>query len=136
VTTWSLAQYTNWMIERPARGEAFAAWVPPEMVIPILYYKDAARAAVELAGAPADRIRTINYLVDGPPPSPSAGQIADAVRSRLPDAEISFEPQAGSAPPRSLLIDDRHARDEWGWSPQFDLDAMIDDMLAEVAAAT
>jgi threonine 3-dehydrogenase len=136
VTTWSLAQYTSWMIEKPARGEPFAVWAPPGTVIPILYYKDAARAAVELAAAPADRIRTINYLVDGPPPTPSAEQMADAVRTRLPDAEITFDPQEGSAPPRSLLIDDRYAREEWGWSPEFDLDAMIDDMLAEVAATT
>ena len=136
VTTWSLAQYTSWMIEKPALGEPFAVWAPPGTVVPILYYKDAARAAVELAAAPADRIRTINYLVDGPTPTPSAEQMADAVRARIPEAEISFEPQEGSAPPRSLVIDDRYAREEWGWSPRFDLDAMIDDMLAEVTGPT
>lgn len=136
VTTWSLAQYTSWMIEKPARGEPFAVWAPPETVVPILYYKDAARAAIELATAPADRIRAINYLVDGPPPAPSAGQMADALRARLPDAELTFEAQEGSPPPRGLTIDDRVAREEWGWSPRFDLDAMIDDMLAEVAATS
>ena len=96
VTTWSLAQYTSWMIERPARGEPFSVWVEPESVIALLWHADAARAAVELASAPVESIRSISYLVDGPRPTPSAGELADAVRLRLPDAEISFDPAPDS----------------------------------------
>lgn len=129
VTTWSLAQYTSWMIERPARGEPFSVWVEPESVIALLWYQDAARAAVELAAAPNESIRTINYLVDGPRPTPSAGELADAVRRRLPDAEITFEPDADSPGPRRITLDDRAAREEWGWEPRFDLDAMIDGII-------
>ena len=33
VTTWSVAQYTSWMIEKPALGEPFDVWVPPEAVV-------------------------------------------------------------------------------------------------------
>ncbi|MCP5029106.1 MAG: NAD-dependent epimerase/dehydratase family protein [Actinomycetia bacterium] len=135
VTTWSLAQYTSWMIERAARGEPFAVWTRPEAVIPILYYKDAARAALDLASAPFDDIKTINYLVNGPVPTPTAGQMADAVRAKVPTAEITFEPDqaAGVALARQLHIDDAVARREWGWQPGFDLDAMIDDLIAEVS---
>jgi threonine 3-dehydrogenase len=130
VTTWSLAQYTSWMIEKPILGEPFAVWVRPEALIPILYYKDAARAALDLAAAPFDSIRSVNYLIDGLPPTPTAGEIAEAVRARVPDARITFDETAGS--PRALRIDDRYARQEWGWAPAFGLEAMIDDMLAEL----
>jgi len=130
VTTWSLAQYTSWMIEKPALGEPFEVWVKPEAIIPILYFKDAARAAVDLAKAPMEAIETINYLVDGLPPTPNAGEIAEAVRAKVPGATITFDPAAGRA--RTLRIDDRYAREEWGWTPGYDLDAMIDDMLAEL----
>jgi threonine 3-dehydrogenase len=130
VTTWSLAQYTSWMIEKPILGEPFEVWVRPEALIPILYYKDAARAALDLAAAPFDAIRTINYLIDGLPPTPTAGEIAEAVRARVPDARITFDGNAGS--PRALRIDDRYAREEWGWAPAYGLDAMIDDMLVEL----
>lgn len=132
VTTWSLAQYTSWMIERPAQGEPFAVWAAPEAVIGLLYYQDAARAAVELAAAPLDQIRSINYLVDGPRPTPSAGEIAEAVKTHIPEAEISFEPDPDSPVPREIRLDDRAAREEWGWKPAFDLDAMIVDIIRSV----
>lgn len=129
VTTWSLAQYTSWMIERPAQGEPFSVWVEPESVIALMWYQDAARAAVELAAAPKDSIRSINYLVDGPRPTPSAGELADAVRLRIPGAEISFDPGADQRGAREVRLDDRAARQEWGWEPRFDVDAMIDGII-------
>lgn len=134
VTTWSLAQYTSWMIEKAGLGEPFAVWTGPDTVIPLLYYKDAAKAAIDLAASPLDSIRSINYLVDGPGETPTAGQIADAVRSRISDAEITFEPDpdASVSLSRNLRIDDTYARQEWGWEPAYDLDAMIDDFLANL----
>ncbi|MDH4147581.1 MAG: NAD-dependent epimerase/dehydratase family protein [Acidimicrobiia bacterium] len=131
VTTWSVAQYTSWMIERAILGQPFEAWVQPGAVIPLMYYRDAARAALDLAAAPIDAIKSINYLVDGPPPTPTAGEIADAVRAKVPGAELSFDPAAGKA--RVLRIDDAGARREWGWTPSYDLDAMIEEMRAELA---
>ncbi len=134
VTTWSLAQYTSWMIEKSALGEPFTVWTTPETVIPILYYKDAARAALDLAAAPRDSIKAINYLVDGVAPTPNAGEIAEAVRRAVPGAEITFEPdpKAALSLARNLHIDDATARAEWGWTPQYDLDAMVADVVAEV----
>lgn len=134
VTTKSVAQYTSWMIEAAGRGEPFAVWAKPETVVPILYYKDAAQAAIDLAAAPLASIESINYLVDGVLPTPTAAELADAVRARIPDAEISFDvdPDAAAALARNLRIDDRIARDEWGWQPAHDLDKMIDDFLAEL----
>ena len=131
VTTWSLAQYTSWMIEHAGKGEPFKVWAKPETVIPILYYKDAAKAALDLAAAPLDDIKTMNYLVDGARPTPSASELADAVRQRLPEAEITFEPdpEAAAILSRNIRIDDAVARAEWGWEPAYDLDGMIDDFL-------
>ncbi len=130
VTTWSLAQYTSWMIERPAQGEPFSVWVEPESVIALMWYQDAARAAVELAAAPMDSIRGINYLVDGPRPTPSAGELADAVRQRIPGAQISFDPGVDRLDLGEIRLDDRAARQEWGWEPRFDVSAMIDGIIA------
>lgn len=132
VTTWSVAQYTSWMIEKPAHGEPFTVWTTPDAVIPILYYRDAARAAIELADAPLESIRSINYLVDGPRPTPSAGDMAEAVRARIDGADISFDPDAApTRPSGQLRIDDAAARAEWGWQPEFELDEMISAMLDE-----
>jgi threonine 3-dehydrogenase len=134
VTTKSLAQYTSWMIEEAARGNPFSVWTGPETVIPILYYKDAAQAALDLADAPFDAIRTINYLVDGARPTPTAGELAEAVRRQIPDAAITFDPDPAAALSlaRKITIDDSAARKEWGWKPAHDVDAMIADMIASV----
>ena len=131
VTTWSLAQYTSWIIEKPALGEPFEVWVPPEAVIAILHYQDAARAAIELAAAPSESIESINYLVDGIQPTPTAGELAEVVRSRISDADITFSPPSGAIA-ASVRIDDRAAREEWGWQPNFDTEAMVDAVIAEV----
>jgi nucleoside-diphosphate-sugar epimerase len=31
-------------------------------------------------------------------------------------------------------VDDRYARDEWGWRPAYDTGAMLDDFLADLSA--
>ena len=43
VTTWSLAQCTSWVIERPARGEPFTVWLAPDTAFPLVYFKEAGR---------------------------------------------------------------------------------------------
>ena len=134
VTTWSVAQYTSWMIEKPALGEPFDVWVPPEAVVAVLHYQDAARAAIELSDAPSDAVRSINYLVDGVQPTPTASELADVVRSRIPDAEINFSAPA-DAIAGSVRIDDSAARDEWGWRPSFDTEGMVDAVIAEATGS-
>lgn len=133
VTTKSLAQYTSWMIEKPAHGQPFEIWVAPGQVIPLLYYKDAARAALDIMDAPFDSIKGISYLCDmknGNKNTPTAAQMAEAVRKRIPDAKITFDPNAG--PVRVLRINDWRAREEWNWTPKYDFDGMVDDMLEEI----
>jgi threonine 3-dehydrogenase len=88
-----------------------------------------------LAAVPMAQIRTINYLVTGMEPIPTAGQLAQLVQDRVPTARIAFAPDAEL---QALLdemvrpIDDRNARAEWGWQPAYRLEAMVDDFLLEL----
>jgi threonine 3-dehydrogenase len=135
VTTPSVVQFTSWIIEESAKGNPFSVSVTPETAVPVMYYKDAARALIQLAEAPVEAIQTVNYVIDGVKPTPTAGQLADDVRSRLPDARISFEPNAIMQAVIEQAIrplDDRRARDEWNWQPAYDRQAIVDDFLAEL----
>ena len=137
VTTRSLLQYTSWAIEYAAKDQPFEIWVTPETAVPILYFKDAARAALDLSSAPSDPITSINYLVDGVPPMPSASELVDAVRVVVPKAELSFKPDPqiqAMVEGVSRSIDDSCARAEWNWSPAYDLPGMIDDFVRIVRA--
>ena len=128
-------QFTSWVIEECARGNPFAITVTPETAVPVMYYKDAARAMIQLGDAPVEKIATVNYLVDGVKPTPTAEQLAEIVRSRIPGAKIRLEPNAILQPAIDQAIrpiDDRGARSEWGWEPAYGQEAIVDDFRAEL----
>ena len=128
-------QYTSWVIESCAQGRPYTIWVEPETRVPVMYIKDAALATVQLAQAPRQAITTVNYLVNGVSPTPTAGQLADAVRSRISGAQIEFKPDVSIQQliQESLQpLDDRSARQEWGWKPSYDLERLVDDFLQDL----
>jgi threonine 3-dehydrogenase len=135
VKTPSVVQFTSWVIEECARGNPFTITVTPETAVPVMYYKDAARAMIQLGEAPVEEIKTVNYLVDGVKPTPTAGRLAEIVRSRISGAQIAFEPNAIMQAVIDQAIrplDDRRARDEWNWQPAYDQEAIVDDFLVEL----
>ena len=137
VRTPGAVQYTSWVIEACAQGRPYTVWVEPETRVPVMYVKDAALATVQLAQAPQQAITTVNYLVNGVTPTPSAGQLADVVRSKISGAQIDFKPDVDLQRliQESLRpLDDRKARQEWGWQPGYDLESLVDDFLLELKA--
>jgi nucleoside-diphosphate-sugar epimerase len=101
----------------------------------MMYMPDAIRAAIELMEAPADSLLHRNaFNIGAMQLTPEA--IAASIRRRHPDFELTYDvdPErqaiAESWPRR---VDDSAAREEWGWSPEYDVDAMTDDMLKHLA---
>ena len=135
VRTPGAVQYTSWVIEECAKGNPFTINVSPDTRVPVMYIKEAGQAAIMLADAPVESIKTVSYNIDGVKPSPSAGELADAVRAKLPDAKIEFEPDPelqaildeGMKP-----LDDTRARNEWGWRPRYSLERIVDAFLEEL----
>jgi nucleoside-diphosphate-sugar epimerase len=87
-----------------------------------------------LVAAPAEAIKTVNYNVLGPTPTPSAQELVDAVKAKIPAAALSFEINEDF---QKLLdtnivkpFDDSRARSEWGWKSGLDLDAIVEDFIA------
>jgi len=135
VKTPGVVQYTSWVIEECARGKPFTIWVPPDTRCPVLYLKDAARAIVELGQAPLANIKSVNYLLGGIEPTASAGELADMVRTRIPGAQIDFQPNLALQPILAKLMvrfDDRRAREEWDWVPRYTQEQIVDDFLNEI----
>jgi threonine 3-dehydrogenase len=135
VKTPSSVQFTSWVIEECSKGKPFTITATPQTAVPILYYKEAAQAMIQLGQAPLENIKTVNYLVDGAKPTPTAGELAKVVREKIPEARIKFAPDPEMQPIMDKLLrplDDRCARVEWGWRPLYDTEAMVDDFLAEL----
>ena len=108
----------------------YTCFLAPDTALPMMYMPDAIRATLELMDAPAASIRERHaYNLAGLSVTPA--QIAAAIARRLPGFALQCAPDFRQAIadswPRS--IDDSAAQADWGWQPQFDLDAMVADML-------
>lgn len=101
--------------------------------LPMMYMPDAIRATLELMAAPAGQIRERHaYNLRGVSFTPA--EIASAIAEELPDFEIGYAPDFRQAIADSwpCSVDDSAARADWGWRPEFDLRALVRDMLANL----
>jgi nucleoside-diphosphate-sugar epimerase len=101
-----------------------------------MYFKDAARAIIMLGEAPLANIKMVNYVVVGPAPAASAQELADIVWAKMPGARIDFKVDEESQKIMDKLgvlpLDDRVARQEWGWKPEYDQERIVQDFLKEL----
>jgi len=114
----------------------YTCFLEEGQALPMMYIPDALRATIELMEAPSEAIgERGSYNLAGVSFTPL--EIAAAIRRRIPGFTMTCEPdfrQAIAASwPRS--IDDGVAQRDWGWRPQFDLQAMVDDMLENLRKA-
>jgi len=135
VKTPGLNQYTSWMIEESIKGKPFEANVSPDTRPPVMYFKDAARALMQLAKAPRENIKMVNYLVAGVKPAATAQELADIVKSKIPGAQISFKPDKDVQKLLNKLlhpVNDDIAGREWGWKAAYDQEKIVDDFIIEM----
>jgi nucleoside-diphosphate-sugar epimerase len=108
----------------------YTSFLGKDTTLPMMYMPDAIRATIELMEAPAERVKErTSYNLAGFSFNPA--EIAAEVKRHVPGFEMAYAPDHRQAIadswPRS--IDDSAARADWGWAPQFDLRAMVDDMM-------
>ena len=113
----------------------YTSFLEAGQALPMMYMPDALRATIELMEAPANQVKQRgSYNLAGVSFTPE--QIATSICRHLPDFTMDCVPDfrqaiAASWPQR---IDDAAARADWGWKLQYDLDAMVDDMLFHLQA--
>ncbi|NQV55396.1 MAG: NAD(P)-dependent oxidoreductase [Rhodospirillales bacterium] len=95
--------------------------------IPSAYVKDCARATQILQMA--DKLEHRTYNIAGGVRL-TAGEFAEAVKRAVPGAEINLEPGVTGAGGKDAYLDITRIRDEFGFAPEFDVDAGIADYLA------
>lgn len=114
----------------------YTCFLREDQALPMMYMPDALRATLELMEAPAERITEWgSYNLAGVSFTPA--QIAASIRRHIPDFSIDYAPdfrqQIAASWPQA--IDDTVAQRDWGWTLQYDLDKMVDDMLASLKSA-
>jgi len=127
--------YNAWAIEEPLKGNPYELRCEPETKCPVIYFKDAVNALRLLAQTDRSRVCTMIYNVAGIVPPFSANELVSVVRSRIPGARLTFNPDPKIVTLLReigrLAIDDSLAQSEWDWQPTYSLDAMVDDFIME-----
>ena len=117
------------------REKRYTCFLGPETRLPIMYMPDAIKAIIDLAEADIRQLRhhadfNVNAMSFTPP------ELAAAIKKRIPEFEMDYEidplrQAIADSWPDSL--DDTAAREEWGWQPDYDMEAMVDEMLEEMS---
>ena len=117
-----------------AKGEKFVCPIAEGTYMDMMYMPDALRAAVEIMEAdPSKLVHRNSFHIASMSFEPNT--IYQNIRKYLPEFEMQYQVDPlrqaiAESWPNSL--DDTCAREEWGWKPEYDLDAMTQDMLAKL----
>jgi nucleoside-diphosphate-sugar epimerase len=100
----------------------------------MMYMPDALKAAVNLMEADSSKLKHRNaYNITAESLTPE--ELAQEIKKYIPDFEMKYniDPMrqaiADSWPNQ---LDDRAAREDWGWSPDYNLKAMTKDMIEKL----
>jgi nucleoside-diphosphate-sugar epimerase len=102
-------------------------------VLPMLYMPDALKATLDIMHAPSEQVKIrSSYNLAGMSFGPE--EIAAAIQKHIPDFKITYNVDYRQQIAESwpAVIDDSSAREDWGWKPDYDLDKMTADMLANL----
>ena len=115
------------------RGEKFNCFLKSDSGLPMMYMEDAIRATIDLMEADSSNVKIrSSYNISGFSFTPA--EIYASIKNSVTDFEIEYEPDFRQAIADSWpsSIDDTRAREDWGWSPKYDLNSMVSIMLEHV----
>ncbi|MFK7930112.1 MAG: L-threonine 3-dehydrogenase [Myxococcota bacterium] len=123
------------IFEHALRNGTFSCFLKEDTRLDMMYMPDALQAVIQLMDADPTTLRHRNaFNISAMSFTPT--ELAAEIRKHLPHFTLVCEPE----PTRQRIadswpdsMDDRAARREWGWEPQYDLSAMVSDMLEKTA---
>ena len=112
----------------------YTCFVNAETRLPMMYMPDCLKATVDLMQADFSNLKHHSDFNVGAM-SFSVAELAASIKKYIPEFEIEYKPdfrqEIADSWPNS--VDDSAAREEWNWEPDFDLDAMTQDMLKVIS---
>jgi nucleoside-diphosphate-sugar epimerase len=112
------------------KNKKYSCYLREDTRLPMMYMPDCLKATLDLMDADFAKLKHhSDFNVTAM--SFSAGELAAAIKKHIPEFTVDYQPdfrqQIADSWPKSL--DDSAAREEWGWKPDYDLEAMTKDML-------
>ncbi|MGV6860519.1 MAG: NAD-dependent epimerase/dehydratase family protein [Putridiphycobacter sp.] len=115
------------------KNETYNCFLKEDTALPMMFMEDAIRATIDLMEAPSENIKIrSSYNVAGISFTPT--EIFAEIKKNKPDFEITYNPdfrqKIADSWPKS--IDDSAAKQDWDWSPSYDLSKTVKVMLDNV----
>ncbi len=117
------------------KDKRYDCFLEPGTRLDMMYMPDAIKAAIDLMEADESSLVHRNgFNITAMSFAPE--DLADSIKKRIPDFGMNYQVDPvrqaiAESWPRKM--DDSVARREWGWQPDYDLDAMVDDMLENLS---
>jgi nucleoside-diphosphate-sugar epimerase len=112
------------------KHKKYSCFLKEDATLPMMYMPDCIKATIDLMEADFTRlVHHSNFNVAAMSFSPS--ELAAAIKKYIPEFEISYSPDYRQKIAESWpqIIDDTAARNEWGWTNDYDLDKMVQSMV-------
>lgn len=110
--------------------------IPEGSYMDMLYMPDALNAVTQLMEADPSKLKHRNsFNITSMSFCPR--ELFAKIQERVPSFTYDYDVdpvKAAIADSWPNMMDDSCAREEWGWAPKWDMDAMVDDMLKAIAA--
>ena len=112
------------------KNQKYECFLSKNRSLPMMYMDDAIRATISIMEAPSEQIKIrTSYNLSALSFSPK--QIGDEIKSHIKNFNITYSPdnrdRLAESWPQS--INDDHARNDWGWRPNFNLSQMVSDII-------
>jgi nucleoside-diphosphate-sugar epimerase len=128
---------TDYAVEifyKAIKHNTYTSFLSANTELPMLYMSDAIQGTIQLMQAPKENIKIrSSYNLAGFSFTPE--QLAQLIKKHQPDFTINYQPdfrqQIADSWPKS--INDIHAQQDWNWKPSYNLEAMVEDMLKNIA---
>ena len=116
-----------------AKREAFSCFLTGDSYLPMIYMPDAINAVIQLMDAPKENIKVrTSYNLSSMSFSPK--ELHQSIRKYVPEFKINYHSDfrqiIADSWPNS--INDKEARQDWGWTAKYKLDEMTKDMLSHL----
>jgi nucleoside-diphosphate-sugar epimerase len=112
------------------RQRQYTCYLKAHTMLPMMYMPDAVKATLQLMDAPTASIKVrTSYNIAGLSFSPK--ELEETIKAHLPVFKVDYRPDFRQRIAESwpASIEDRQARYDWGWDPEYDLKKMVNDML-------
>jgi nucleoside-diphosphate-sugar epimerase len=116
------------------KNKKYTCFLQEDAKLDMMYMPDALKAAVDLMEADPSKLKhrnAFNLCAFNFTPK----ELGEKIKKHIPEFELTYEVdpvRQGIADSWPNSMDDSSAREEWGWSPDYDLDAMVKDMIEKL----